>query len=216
MRKSAVFMAVGIAAALAAQEHKAVAVEPEQALETLLEGNKRYTSSHLKHPHESAEWRHSISRAQHPFATILSCSDSRVPPELIFDVGLGDLFVVRVAGNIASDDVVGSLEYAAEHLGTTLILVMGHQSCGAVQSTIAGGEPKTHIEHLTRAIEPAVTRARQKEGDLVANAVRENVNLVVEQLRTSHPILAELSAQGKLKVIGAVYDLDSGIVRLLP
>ena len=216
MKKSAIWIAILTAASLAAQEHKATAPPPEQALATLLEGNKRYVSSHLRHPHESAEWRHSISGAQHPFATVLSCSDSRVPPELVFDVGLGDLFVVRVAGNIASDDVIGSIEYAAEHLNTRLILVMGHQSCGAVQSTIGGGEPKTHIEHLTRAIEPAVARARKEQGDLVANAVRNNVELVVGQLQNSEPILAALVSQGKIKVIGAVYDLDSGIVTLLP
>lgn len=203
-------------ASLSAQEHKTAGITPEQALARLVEGNKRYTSSHLSHPHESAEWRHSLSKEQHPYATILACADSRVPPELLFDAGLGDLFVVRVAGNIASDAVLGSIEYAAEHLGTSLILVMGHESCGAVQAAIGGGEPKTHIERLTRAIDPAVARARKEKGDLIANAVRLNVELVVEQLRTSKPILADLAVKGKIKVAGAVYDLDSGVVKLLP
>lgn len=203
-------------ACFAAEEHKAAGVTPEQALARLIEGNERYRTSHLTHPHESAAWRHSLSKEQHPFATILSCSDSRVPPELLFDVGLGDLFVIRVAGNIASDDVLGSIEYAAEHLGTSLVLVMGHERCGAVQATIGGGEPKTHIEALTRAIDPAVARARKETGDLVANAVRLNVEMVVSQIRESRPILAEMSRKGKLKVAGAVYDLDSGEVSLLP
>lgn len=200
----------------AAEEPKAAGVTPEQALARLVAGNERYRTSHLTHPHESAEWRHSLSKEQHPFAAILSCSDSRVPPELLFDVGLGDLFVIRVAGNIASDDVLGSIEYAAEHLGTPLILVMGHERCGAVQATIGGGEPKTHIESLTRAIDPAVARARKEKGDLVANAVRLNVEMVVSQIRESRPILSEMAGKGKLKVAGAVYDLDSGEVSLLP
>jgi carbonic anhydrase len=212
----AILIAGMLLATLSAQEHKSGGVTPEQALARLIEGNKRYTSSHLSHPHESAQWRHSLSKAQHPYATILACADSRVPPEILFDAGLGDLFVVRVAGNIASDAVLGSIEYAAEHLGTPLILVMGHESCGAVQAAIGGGEPKTHIERLTRAIDPAVARARKEKGDLIANAVRLNVELVVDQLRTSKPILADLAAKGKIKVAGAVYDLDSGVVNLLP
>ena len=129
--------------ALAAEETAAPA--PDQALAMLMAGNQRYTSSHLQHPHEAATWRHQLTKFQHPYATILACSDSRVPPELLFDAGLGDLFVVRVAGNIAADAVVGSIEYSIEHLGTRLVLVMGHESCGAVQATIGGGEPKTHI-----------------------------------------------------------------------
>ena len=201
---------------LAAEEPKGAGVTPEQALARLKAGNERYRTSHVVHPHESAEWRHSLSKEQHPFATILSCSDSRVPPELLFDAGLGDLFVIRVAGNIASDDVLGSIEYAAEHLGTSLVLVMGHERCGAVQATIGGGEPRTHIESLTRAIDPAVARARKEKGDLVANAVRLNVELVVSQIRASRPIVAELVEKGKLQVVGAVYDLDTGIVKLLP
>jgi carbonic anhydrase len=201
---------------VAAEEPKTAGVAPEQALARLMAGNERYRSSHLTHPHESAEWRHSLSKEQHPFATILSCSDSRVPPELLFDVGLGDLFVIRVAGNIASDDVLGSIEYAAEHLGSSLILVMGHERCGAVQAAIGGGEPKTHIESLTRAIDPAVARAKKEKGELIANAVRLNVEMVVEQVRASRPILADLAAKGRIKVAGAVYDLDTGEVSLLP
>jgi carbonic anhydrase len=216
MWKKATLIASLLLATLAAQEHKTAVITPEQALARLMEGNKRYTSSHLNHPHESADWRHSLSKAQHPFATILACADSRVPPELLFDAGLGDLFVVRVAGNIASDAVLGSIEYAAEHLGTSVILVMGHESCGAVQAAIGGGEPKTHIERLTSAIDPAVARAKKEKGDLIANAVRLNVEMVVEQIRTSKPILADLAAKGRVKVAGAVYDLDSGVVNLLP
>src|SRR5262249_39949150 len=108
----------------------------DEALAKLMDGNKRYASSHSLHPHQSAGRRHELEATQHPFACILSCSDSRVPPEVVFDEGLGDLFVVRVAGNIVDSAVTGSIEYAVEHLGTPLVLVMGHEKCGAVQATL--------------------------------------------------------------------------------
>lgn len=206
-------VSIGLAASSGEEEPTPA---PDQALAMLMAGNKRYQTSHLLHPHESASWRHQLTKAQHPYATILTCSDSRVPPELLFDSGLGDLFVIRVAGNIAADAVIGSIEYAVEHLGTRLVLVMGHESCGAVQATIGGGEPKTHIESLTKPIEPAVARARKQAGDLMANAVRENVRMVVDQIRKSKPILPERVAKGKIKVVGAVYRLESGTVEPVP
>jgi len=189
---------------------------PDQALGQLLEGNKRYVTAQSKHAHEGADRRHELEKAQHPFACILSCSDSRVAPEIVFDEGLGDLFVVRVAGNVAGNAATGSIEYAVEHLGTPIVLVMGHESCGAVQATIGGGEPKTHIQSLVDAIAPAVAEARKKPGDLVANAVRANVQRVVRQLRQSEPILADRVRKGQIKIVGAVYELESGEVRLLP
>ena len=188
---------------------------PEQALAQLLAGNKRYVSSQLKHPHQDLNRRHDLEKSQHPFACILSCSDSRVAPEIVFDEGLGDLFVVRVAGNIVDSAVTGSIEYAVEHLGTPIVLVMGHERCGAVQATIEGGEPKTHIQSLAEAIAPAVASAKRMKGDLVANAVRANVQLVVKQLKGSKPILSEQAGQGKIKIVGAVYELASGKVTLL-
>ncbi len=163
----------------------------------------------MKHPHQDH-----LQKTEHPFACILSCSDSRVAPEIVFDKGLGDLFVVRVAGNIADDAVTGSIEYAGEHLGTPM--VMEHESCRAVQATIGGGEPKTHIQSLAEAIAPAVASARKMKGDLVANAVRANVQLVVRQLKESKPILSDQSRQGKIKIVGAVYELTSSNVILLP
>jgi carbonic anhydrase len=199
---------------LQAQEH-ASALTPDQALKQLMAGNQRYVAGKASHPHQDTKRRAELSQSQHPFAALLSCADSRVAPEVIFDEGLGDLFSVRVAGNIVDDAVTGSLEYSVEHLGTPIILVLGHERCGAVQAAIGGGEPKTHIEALTSAINPAVAQARKQKGDLVSNSVRANVRLVVEQLRTSKPILAEAVAKGKVKVVGAVYDLDSGVVKLI-
>jgi carbonic anhydrase len=189
---------------------------PDQALAKLMEGNKRYLSSHSQRPHQSAGRRHELEKDQHPFACILSCSDSRVPPEIVFDEGLGDLFVVRVAGHIVDNAVTGSIEYAVEHLGSKLVLVLGHERCGAVQATLGGGEPGTHIQSLVEAISPAVVEAKKKSGEPLANAVRANVQLVVQQLRQSGPILAEQLRSHKIKIVGAVYELDSGSVLLLP
>jgi carbonic anhydrase len=200
---------------LALTSEKKTDLTPNQALAQLLEGNKRYVSSQSKHPHQDVKRRHDLEKTQHPFACVLSCSDSRVAPEIVFDEGLGDLFVVRVAGNIVDEAVTGSIEYAVEHLGTPIVLVMGHESCGAVQATIGGGEPKTHIQSLVEAIAPAVASAKKEKGDLVANAVRANVQLVVKQLKGSKPILSDKARQGKIRIVGAVYELATGNVRML-
>jgi len=190
---------------------------PDQALAKLMEGNKRYASSHSQHPHQSTGRRHELEKTQHPFACILSCSDSRVPPEIVFDEGLGDLFVVRVAGNIVDNAVMGSIEYAVEHLGTPLILVMGHENCGAVQATLGGGEPGTHIQTLVDAISPAIAEARKNgPGEMVNKVVRANVHLAIKQLRQSGPILGDPLRTRKVKIVGGVYELDSGLVILLP
>jgi carbonic anhydrase len=200
---------------VAQASEKKTDLTPDQALDRLLEGNKRYVSAQLQHPHQGADRRHELERTQHPFACILACADSRVPPEIIFDEGLGDLFVVRVAGNVVDDAVTGSIEYAVEHLGTPIVVVMGHQSCGAVQATIGGGEPKTHIQSLIEAIAPAVAIAKKEKGDLLANAVRANVQLVVKQLQQSKPILVERVENGSIKIVGGVYQFNTGEVTWL-
>jgi carbonic anhydrase len=195
------------------QEHSRNA---DSSIQLLTKGNARYLTRHPLHPHQSAQYRVRVSTSQHPFAAVLSCSDSRVPPEIVFDEGLGDLFVVRVAGNVADDFVTGSLEYAAHHLHVPLILVLGHSNCGAVQATIAGGEPETHVNSLVLAIKPAVEQAAHEKGDLLTNAVRDNVIRVVEALRTSQPVLAKAVHGEDLKIKGAVYHLDTGKVEFLP
>jgi carbonic anhydrase len=147
---------------------------------------------------------------------ILSCADSRVPPEIVFDQGLGDLFAIRVAGNITDDAILASIEYAAEHLHTPLLVVMGHGSCGAVTAATETGELPGHLSSLVRAIRPAVEKARGMPGDVVANAVRLNVELVVAQIRDSAPLLSEMVKTGQLRVVGAVYSLENGEVTWLP
>ncbi len=203
----------GVAAAAAG---KGEAVNGEVARQKLADGNRRYAEGRLSRPNQTAERRAEVAKGQHPFAAILTCSDARVPPEVIFDQGLGDLFVVRLAGNILNDAALGSLEYAVEHLGVKHIMVLGHERCGAVTATIKGGEVSGPIGSLVKAIRPAVDKVKNQPGDLVENAVRANVSMAVQQLKSSGPILAELVKQGALTIDGAVYDLDDGKVAILP
>lgn len=184
-------------------------------LAALKTGNQRHVSAHYSHPHETATYRQGLSAGQHPQASVLTCADSRVAPEIIFDQGLGDLFDVRVAGNVAGNDEIASLEYAAKHLHTPLIVVMGHQKCGAVSAAVEGGEAEGHLSALITPISSAVAKAKHLQGDLVENSVRINVENVVEELRTSKPVLSELVSQGKLTIVGAVYSLDTGKVTWL-
>lgn len=191
-------------------------ITADSALAELKAGNEHHVAHRYQHPHESLDRQRELLTAQHPHAEILSCSDSRVPPEIIFDQGLGDLFIVRVAGNVASDTEIGSLEYGAEHLDIPLIVVLGHESCGAVTAAVQAGPGEGHITALVDLIKPAVEKSRGLSGDQVANAVRINVELVVKQLRSSNPILSELVAHGKLKIVGGVYSLKTGSVTWLP
>src|SRR5436189_3330112 len=191
-------------------------VAPAEAISKLKEGNGRYTSGNLQHPGQTTERRAELAKTQHPFATVLSCSDSRVPPEIIFDQGLGDLFIVRVAGNVINDEGLGSIEYSVDHLGTRLILVLGHQSCGAVDAAMktiaAKGRAPGHIESLVTAIKPAVEATAK--GDLDAT-IKANVKNVMETLRSSTPILKAKVDSGEIQVIGGYYSLDTGAVSFL-
>ena len=191
-------------------------VAPAEAISKLKEGNGRYTSGNLQHPGQTVERRTELAKTQHPFAAIVSCSDSRVPPEIVFDQGLGDLFVVRVAGNVINDEGLGSIEYTVDHLGTRLILVLGHQSCGAVEAareTIAAkGKAPGHIESLVTAIKPAVEATAK---DDLETTVKANVKNVVQALRASKPSLKAEVDSGKIKVIAGYYSLDTGAVTFL-
>jgi len=191
-------------------------VAPAEAISKLKEGNGRYTSGNQQHPRQSSEERTQLEKSQHPFAIIVSCSDSRVPPEIVFDQGLGDLFVVRVAGNVIDDHSLGSIEYAVDHLATRLVVVLGHQRCGAVEAakeTIAAkGKAPAHIQSLVTAIEPAVEAT--VNGDL-ETTVKANVKNVVQALRSSTPVLKGKVDSNELSVVGAYYSLDTGSVSFL-
>ena len=191
-------------------------VAPSEAISKLKEGNGRYTSGNPQHPGQTTERRTELAKTQHPFAGIVSCSDSRVPPEIIFDQGLGDLFIVRVAGNVINDEGLGSIEYTVDHLGTRLILVLGHQRCGAVDAareTIAAkGKAPGHIQSLVTAIKPAVEATAK---DDLETTIKTNVKNVVQALRSSTPILKAKVDSGEIQVIGGYYSLDTGAVTFL-
>jgi carbonic anhydrase len=194
-------------------------LKPQDALQQLVDGNARFVAGKAQFPGADPQRRVQVAQAQKPFATILGCSDSRVPPELLFDQGLGDLFVIRVAGNVYDEQALGSIEYSVEVVGVPLIVVLGHERCGAVKETVEivehGGTAPGHIRSLIEAIEPAVKSVHDQPGDEVDNAVRANVRLVAQNLTNSEPILAPKAASGAIHVIGARYDLDEGKVEWL-
>ena len=183
-----------------------------------MEGNERYVSGNSR-KHDFTAEREALAGGQNPFACILNCADSRIAPEYAFDSSRGDLFVVRVAGNYVTRDGLASIEYAAAYLGTRLFMVLGHQSCGAVSgaiATIRNGEVLPgNMPSLAEAIGPAVGLAIGASGDLLENAIRQNVRLNVATLRAAAPILSKMVADGKINVVGGVYKLESGRVELL-
>lgn len=188
----------------------------DAVLRELKAGNDHHVAKKYDHPHQTAVRQRELAATQAPHAIILSCADSRVAPEIVLDQGLGDLFDVRVAGNVASDTEIASIEYAASHLHTPLLVVMGHQKCGAVTAAAENGHAEGHLPTLVALIRPAIDRARTQPGDLIENAVRINVENVVRQIRGSKPVLAPLVEKGTLMVAGAIYSLDTGKVTWLP
>jgi len=192
----------------------AAGMDADDAMKKLMAGNQRFVSETYNRGDIGLNRRLELSKGQHPFAIIVDCSDSRVAPEFIFDQGLGDLFVIRTAGNIVDDIAIGSVEYAVEHLGVRLVLVLGHEDCGAVKATVAGGKAEGHIDAIVQAIKPAVVIAKKKPGNLLNNAIAQNVDMVVERLQTSQPILAHALKTDKVKIVGGVYNLKDGSVDL--
>ncbi|MGJ5813574.1 carbonic anhydrase [Paludibaculum fermentans] len=197
----------------AAEEHPA-GVPAAKALAMLVDGNDRYAAHRETHPDASLERRAELTKGQHPYAVVLGCADSRVPPELIFDAGLGDLFVIREAGNVVDDVVLGSVEYAVEHLGVKLVMVLGHEKCGAVTAAV-NHTREAHISSIVKAIEPSVQATKKEPGDAVRNCVLANAKRVAGQIRNAPPILAHAVHEGTLKVVAADYDLATGRVTIL-
>jgi carbonic anhydrase len=187
----------------------------DEALQRLLEGNRRFSTNQPAHLNQTSPRRLEVAQAQHPFAIIFGCVDSRVPPEIIFDRGLGDLAVIRTAGHVLDRTTLGSIEFGVLELGIPLVVVLGHERCGAIKATVESlahhRQEPGQIKLLVEAISPAVEKARSQPGDLVENAVRVNVELTVSHLKTS-PVLAEAMTKGRLKIVGARYDLDTGSI----
>lgn len=190
-------------------------LKKQTPMQQLIAGNQRFASGHPLHLHQDGDRRRQVAVRQDPIALVVGCYDSRVPPEIVFDQGLGDLFVVRVAGNVVDDQAMGSIEFAVDNLHLHLVVVLGHERCLAVQAAVAGGEAPGHIGSIVRAIKPAVDQARSQPGDLLENAINANVLRVADQISRSQPILAPQVESGELKVVGGRYNLASGTVQWL-
>jgi carbonic anhydrase len=208
----------GFAAPPKAPPKKENILSPDAALKRLMMGNERYVEGVSKR-HDFKHEREALSKGQNPFAGILSCADSRVAPEYAFDTARGDLFVCRVAGNFLNTDVVASFEYAVSVLHTPLLMVLGHESCGAVDAAITSIRDGTtlpgHLPSLVEAIGPAVKDTQGKPGDALANAIKQNVLLNVEKLKTATPIVEMFVSEKKVRVVGAIYNLEDGSIDLV-
>lgn len=204
----------------------ASAVTPDEALSMLMDGNKNFNQGNLANlqVNSKPKVREALAAGQHPYAIILDCSDSRLSPEIIFDRGLGEIFVVRVAGNVVAPHELGSIEYAVEHLGSVLLMVLGHSKCGAVNATVGALDKPTctvatvegNIGSLVESIAPAVEKScRDGASNLLAASIDNNVDLVAENIEMNSSIVAEALEKGKIKLIKARYDLEDGKVKLL-
>ncbi len=187
-------------------------VSADVAIGKLVEGNTRFVDEKYLNNHISADFRKELTKGQHPFAVIVTCSDSRVSPEIVFDQGLGDLFVIRTAGEVVDELEIGSIEYAVEHLGVKLVVVLGHESCGAVSAAVSGGEMPKNIAAIIEQIKPAVEKAKGQKGSLIDNAIINNVDLVINKINTNSDVLKETK---DVKVVGAVYNLTNSKVEFL-
>jgi len=195
------------------------AIAPADALKRIMEGNARYVAN-TPNERDFSVGRAARAQGQYPIAAVLSCADSRVGPELIFDQAPGDLFIVRVAGNLVNNDLLASIEYGLQFLGAPLIVVLGHSSCGAVDAAIKVVKDKAalpgHLPELINALKPAVMAAqKEKNGDLLENATKENVKLQVARLKSSPPIVQKLYAGKKIDIVGGVYEIATGKVTLI-
>ena len=190
-------------------DHPASSVDADAALAKLKEGNARFSSSKVSQGKPTAAKRAETAQAQHPFAIVLGCADSRTAPEIVFDQNIGDLFVVRTAGNLVDEHALGSIEYAVDHLGVRLIVVLGHTRCGAVTAALASDTAPGHVQSLVRDIQPAVKAAKGKDGNVTDIAIAENARLMAAKIR-NEASLGELAKE--VRIISGVYDLDTGKV----
>src|SRR5271157_4570405 len=192
-----------------AKDHPGASVSPEVALARLKAGNARFVAHQVSAGKPTAARRAETAETQDPFAIIVGCSDSRTSPELVFDQNIGDLFVVRTAGNLVDDHALGSIEYAVEHLGSRLIVVLGHERCGAVKAALASATAPGHVNSLVRDIQPAIEAAKTEKGDPLANTVKANARLVAEKIGKE----AELGEhKAEVRIVTGYYDLDTGVV----
>jgi len=190
-------------------------VSAEDALKVLIEGNWRFMNGIPMGPNRTPKRRRELLRGQRPFAAVLGCSDSRVVPEIIFDAGLGDLFVVRLVGNIPDEGALGSLEFAVENLGVRLVVVLGHTRCGAIGAAVQGNCPGGHIEHLLGAVRLGMEKSRAEPGEGYINCIIANIEEAVKKVAVASEHVGKMAKSGELKLVGALYDLETGEVEFL-
>lgn len=198
---------------------KAVAFEPPNlpadiAMQRLKDGNYRFSSLKMKHPHTDKKRLEKLIYGQHPFAVVVACSDSRVPPELIFDQGFGDLFVIRNAGNVIDEDVMGSIEYAVFHLGVNLVVVMGHESCGVIGAAMKGEKDRPDIENIEHLIRPAIQKCQEDKCYTYENVIKTHAKLSVDEIMQNKD-LYNYYMKHDLKVVPAYYSISTGTVEFL-
>lgn len=187
----------------------------EEICQKLLDGNKRFIEDKSSFPQPNSKQRELLANGQKPFAVVVTCSDSRVVPEFIFDQGLGNLFVIRVAGNVVNKEILGSIEYAVANLGVRFVIVLAHQSCGAVTAAVNWSENGKSEDFRFDCIESAIEKAKTIQGDIVENTAKCNVHLVVDQIKTLEPVIAKLVEDNELDVVGAYYNLKTGAVEII-
>lgn len=207
-------------AILAAEHHSVSGMAPSDAVKVLQEGNARYVAGTPQHPHSNIERaKETAEHGQHPFVTILACSDSRVPLAVIFDQGIGDIFSVQAAGNVSGSAQLGSVEYGVAHAGTRLVVVLGHTKCGAITAACTGGGHEGNIEYLIQKINPAVKHTQLDTGktgnEIIEPTCRNNVFLQIENLKANSEILSNAVEKGELVIVGAIYDIETGKVEFL-
>jgi carbonic anhydrase len=189
-------------------------ITPDKALSLLIEGNKRLVNNQRQYPHQDFQHIAAVAKEQFPFASILACADSRLPVEIIFDQGFGDTFVVRGAGNIATSEEIGSLEFGSAVLGSKIILVLGHEECGAVKAAIAGKPVPGSIGSILAAIQPALKEGDKTDKTYLIDTVKRNVLLQIDNLKSS-PVLSGLIEENQLKIVGGYFDLDTAEVQII-
>lgn len=217
MKKLLILLSVVLFGSQVFAAHHVQNISADEALQRLKDGNEHFRNAHLNHPHQTKKDRLQLLKAQHPFAVVLTCSDSRVPPEIIFDQGLGDIFEIRNAGNVLDKHVIGSIEYAVMHLGVNLVVVMGHEDCGAVTAAVNHVHESKYINSLVDSIKPALKMYDKKHqtGCKLVNVIKNNAVLGVENVLSEDEKLNELTKTRGLKIIPAYYHLDSGEVEFL-
>ncbi len=202
-------------ASSASYGREASLIEGQAALNKLMNGNTAYSKAVVSPPKRIAKRRRQVSQQQRPFAVVVACSDSRVSPEIIFNQSLGDLFVVRTAGHLVDDYALGSVEYAVEHLGARLVIVVGHERCGAVDAALKGVQADGYVRKIIKAITPAAKKAKLQPGDPLENAVKENARMVAAQIARSKPPLAHYAGGEPVTVAAAYYNLKTGKIQLV-